>query len=67
MKPMRFWSRKPFTIGAQSNVAAQEEDMVEGQGSPERQLADEEAMAKMAEFVAENPNVFKELGRYFKR
>ena len=67
MKPTRSKSRKALTIGAEQSNAAQQEDISEGQESPRTQPANEEAVARMAEFVTENPNIFEELGRYLKK
>ena len=67
MKPTRSRSRKVLTIGVKPSTTAQQENVSEGQGSPEAQPTNGEAMTRIAEFVAENPNIFEELGRYFKR
>nr|XP_027099262.1 uncharacterized protein LOC113718566 [Coffea arabica] len=67
MKPTRSKSRKALTIGAEQSNATQPEDISEGQEPPRTQPANEEAVARMAEFVTENPNIFEELGRYLKR
>ena len=65
MKPARSRSRNALTIGPEPGAAAQHEDVSERQGSPENQAANGETIARMAEFVSENPNIFEELGRYF--
>ena len=67
MKPMCSRSRKALTIGAEQSNAAQQEDISEGHESPRTQPANEDAIARMAEFVTENPNIFEEVGRYLKR
>ena len=67
MKPTRSRSRRVLTIGAEPSVAARQENAPEGQESHETRPTNEEAITRMAEFVAENPNIFEELGRYFKR
>ncbi|XP_027094951.1 uncharacterized protein [Coffea arabica] len=67
MKPTRSRSRKALAIGAEQSNVAQQEGISEGQESPRTQPANEEAITRMAEFVTENPNIFEELGRYFKR
>ena len=66
MRSTRSRSRKVLTIGAEPSSAAQQGDIPEGQGSRGTQLANEEAIARMTEFVSENPNIFEEFGRYFK-
>ena len=67
MKPTRSRSRKVLTIEAEPSAAAQPENVSEEQESHEARPTNGEAMARMAKFVAENPNIFKELRRYFKR
>ena len=61
MKPTRSRSRKVLTIGAEQSAAAQQENASEGQASVRTQPANDEAIARMAEFVSENPNIFEEL------
>ena len=67
MKPTCFRSRKVLTIGAEPSTTAQHENVSGGQGSPENQPTNEEAIARMTEFVSDNPNIYEELGRYFKK
>ncbi|XP_027173140.1 uncharacterized protein LOC113772850 [Coffea eugenioides] len=56
MKPTRSKSRKALAIGAEQSNAAQQEDISEGQEPPRTQPANEEAVARMAEFERLPPN-----------
>ena len=67
MRPTRSSSRKVPSIGAELNSAAQHDHVSEEQGSTRTQPANEDALAKIAEFIADNPNIFEELRKYFKR
>nr|XP_027123348.1 uncharacterized protein LOC113740056 [Coffea arabica] len=58
--------RVPFT-GAGQTSGVQQDRISEEQGSQRTQPNNEDAIAKMAEFVSDNPNIFEELGRYLKR
>ena len=66
MKPTRSRSRKVLTIGTEHSTAAQQDNASKGRESLRTQLANEEVITRMAEFVSENPNIFEELWRYFK-
>nr|XP_027097533.1 uncharacterized protein LOC113717083 [Coffea arabica] len=68
MKSTRSRSRRVPSTGVEQASAAQQDHVSEEQGSPRTQPVNEDAIARMtAEFVADNPNIFEELGRYFKR
>ena len=67
MRSTRSRSGKFLSTGAEQASTAQQDHISEEQGSPTTQNANEDAIAKMAEFVEHNPNIFEELGRYFKR
>ncbi|XP_027166409.1 uncharacterized protein LOC113766415 [Coffea eugenioides] len=55
MKSTRFKSKRVPPTGAEPSIAAQPENTSEDQGCQWTQPANEETLARMAEFVAENP------------
>ncbi|XP_071919055.1 uncharacterized protein [Coffea arabica] len=67
MRSTRSRSGRVPSTGAGQTSGAQQDRISEEQGSPRTQPNNEEAIAKMAEFVSHNPTIFEELGRYLKR
>ena len=67
MKSTRSRSRRVPTTRAEPSAAAQQDNISEEQESQRTEPANEEVIARITEFVAENPNIFYELRRYFKR
>ncbi|XP_027178054.1 uncharacterized protein LOC113777217 [Coffea eugenioides] len=67
MRSTRSRSGRVPSNGVGQISGAQQGRISEEHGSPRTQPNNEDAIAKMAEFVADNPNIFEELGRYFKR
>ncbi|XP_071905664.1 uncharacterized protein [Coffea arabica] len=67
MRSTRSRSGRVPSTGAGQTSGAQQDRISEEQGSQRTQPNNEDAIAKMAEFVSDNPNIFKELGRYLKR
>ena len=67
MKSTRSRSKRILPTGAEPSTAAQPENTSEDQGSQWTQPANEEAHARIAEFVVENLGIFEELERFFKR
>ncbi|XP_071928199.1 uncharacterized protein [Coffea arabica] len=67
MRSTRSRSGRVPSTGAGQTSGAQQDRISEEHGSQRTQSNNEEAIAKMAEFVTDNPNIFEELGRYLKR
>ncbi|XP_027156819.1 uncharacterized protein LOC113757958 [Coffea eugenioides] len=67
MRSTRSRSGRVPSTGAGQTSGAQQDRISEEPGSQRTQPNNEDAIAKMAEFVSDNPNIFEELGRYLKR
>ncbi|XP_071920747.1 uncharacterized protein [Coffea arabica] len=67
MRSTRSRSGRVPSTGAGQTSGVQQDRISEEQVSPRTQPNNEEAIAKMAEFVSHNPTIFEELGRYLKR
>ena len=60
MRPTRSRSRRVPSTGPEPSSAAQYDRVSEEQGSPRAPSTNKDAIARMAEFVAENPNILEE-------
>ncbi|XP_027063199.2 uncharacterized protein [Coffea arabica] len=67
MRSTRSRSGRVPSNGAGQASGAQQDRISEEQGFQRTHPNNEEAIAKMAEFVSHNPTIFEELGRYLKR
>ncbi|XP_027182319.1 uncharacterized protein LOC113780742 [Coffea eugenioides] len=67
MRSTRFRSGRVPSTGAGQASGAQQRHISEEQGSPRTQPVNEDAIARMTEFVADNPYIFEELGADYMR